>query len=412
MHVFVLSTLLLASLAASQTTLDASGAAVDRHRSGDARRIYEEHPYYGGLRGQLLQLRPQRDGSLGSYILQRQQPQPQLRAVPREADDTITISAASITATADGSGSSSSSSSISASASDFNRIQLAAARLVAIQEMAKRKGSFSAEDNQIYASSLLELGQAAQSLALLQQTGQIKDFSVLLQPELFAIPQKQPSNFGLEAGNNPADQKIDEQKLDEVTEQQFSPDDFLPPNSEDPYEDVNDSVSVMAPKKDAAVAEAKPVGLSIAGEGGVASSKPNAVALSGRNGLAVASPKATAIAGVSPEEAAAFSISLPTRNQLVIKTPNSAAEKASDDYDYNDGPLTVARFPLTRETPLVPVRISGADSLVDKWRTAIAEDYAARQAQAQAQAQVLAAMGHGASKPIIRMAPKRRLHYE
>ncbi|XP_034656219.1 uncharacterized protein LOC117893641 [Drosophila subobscura] len=274
--------------------------------------------------------------------------------------------------------------------------------------MAKRKGSFSAEDNQIYASSLLELGQAAQSLALLQQTGQIKDFSVLLQPELFAIPppappQKQPSNFGLEAGagSNPADQKIDEQKLDEVTEQQFSPEDFLPPNSEDPYEDVNDSVSVMAPKKDAAVAEAKPVGLSIAGEGGVASSKPNAVALSGRNGLAVASPKATAIAGVSPEEAAAFSISLPTRNQLVIKTPNSAAEKASDDYDYNDGPLTVARYPLTRETPLVPVRLSGGHSLVDKWRTAIAEDYAARQAQAQAQAQAQ-----------MMSKPKRRLHYE
>ncbi|SPP85198.1 uncharacterized protein LOC117586980 isoform X3 [Drosophila guanche] len=387
MQLFVLSTLVLvlglASLAASQNPLDASGAAVE-HRS----RIYEEVPYYGGLRGQLLQLRPQRDGSIGSYILQQ-------RAVPREtADDTITISAAS-----SGSSTSSSSTSISASASDFNRIQLAAARLVAIQEMAKRKGSFSAEDNQIYASSLLELGQAAQSLALLQQTGQIKDFSVLLQPELLALsppapppPQKQPSNFG---GSNPADQKIDEQKLDEVTEQQFSPEDFLPPNSEDPYEDVNDSVSVMAPKKDAAVAEAKPVGLSIAGEGGVASSKPNAVALSGRNGLAVASPKATAIAGVSPEEAAAFSISLPTRNQLVIKTPNSAAEKASDDYDYNDGPLTVARFPLTRETPLVPVRLSGGDSLVDKWRTAIAEDYAARQAQAQ-----------------MMSKPKRRLHYE
>lgn len=146
-------------------------------------------------------------------------------------------------------------------------------------------------------------------------------------------------------------------------------------------------------------------GLSIAGEGGVASSKPNAVALSGRNGLAVASPKATAIAGVSPEEAAAFSISLPTRNQLVIKSPNSAAEKASDDYDYNDVPLTLARFPLTRETPqqLVPVRISGGDALVDRWRTAIAEDYAARH---QAQAKV------AMTTPYIRMAPKRRLHSE
>ncbi|KAH8339486.1 hypothetical protein KR074_009412, partial [Drosophila pseudoananassae] len=375
----------------------------NRHRSRAAPLIFEEHPYYGGLRGQLLQLRPQRDGSVGSFILQRQA-HPQVRAVPRDSDDTITISAASISAIADGSGASNT---ISASASDFNRIQLAAARLVAIQEMAKRKGSFSEEDNKVYASSLLELGQAAQSLALLQQTGQIKDFSVLLQPELFAMPQKQPTNFGLEAANSPADQKIDEQKLDEVTEQQFSPDEqFLPPNNEDPYEDVNDSVSIMAPKKDAAVAEAKPVGLSIAGEGGVASSKPNAVALSGRNGLAVASPKATAIAGVSPEEAAAFSISLPSRNQLVIKSPNSAAERVSDDYDYNDVPLSLARFPLTRETPqqLVPVRISGGDALVNKWRTAIAEDYAARQAQAK--------VAKPQPTPYIRMAPKRRLHSE
>lgn len=180
--------------------------------------------------------------------------------LPRDADDTITISAASISATADDSNHNGPT--ISASGSNFNRIQEAAARLVAIQELAKRKGSFSEEDNKIYANSLLELGQAATALALLQQTGQIKDFSVLLQPELFggAVgPQKQPSNLGLEA-NNPADQKIDEQKLEEVTEQQLTPEEFLPPNMEDPYEDVNDSVAIMAPKKDAAVAEAKPVG--------------------------------------------------------------------------------------------------------------------------------------------------------
>jgi len=183
---------------------------------------------------------------------------PQVRGYSRDSDDTITISAAGISAVADGS-SGTGSISISASGSNFNRIQEAAARLVAIQELAKRKGSFSEEDNRIYANSLLELGQAATALAVLQQTGQIKDFSVLLQPELFGIPQKQPSNLGLEA-NNPADQKIDEQKLDEVTEQQLTPEEFLPPTSEDPYEDVNDSVAVMTPKKDAAVAEAKPVG--------------------------------------------------------------------------------------------------------------------------------------------------------
>ncbi|EDW18485.1 uncharacterized protein Dmoj_GI12070 [Drosophila mojavensis] len=355
------------------------------HRSAGSRfgpLIYQDQlPYYGGLSGQVLLLQPQQDGSIRSSILQRQQPH------PKEADDTISISAASISAVANDSPVSS----ISASGSNFNRIQEAAARLVAIQELAKRKGSFSEEDNKIYANSLLELGQAATALALLQQNGQIKDFSVLLQPELFGVmPQKQPSNLGLEA-NNPADQKIDDHKLEEVTEQQLSPDDILPPPAEDPYEDVNDSVAVIAPKKDAAVAEAKPVGVSIAGEGGVASSKPNAVALSGRNGLAVASPKATAIAGVTPEEAAAFSITLPSRNQLVIKTSNS---QSNDDYDYSDAPVAVSTFPRVRDAPQRP------DALVEKWRVAIAEEYAARSKEQQAQ------------KPIIRAAPKRRLHHE
>lgn len=205
----------------------------------------------------MLLLHPQQDGSIRSSILQRQQPQLQLRGIPKDADDTISISAASISAVANDD------SPISASGSNFNRIQAAAARLVAIQELAKRKGAFSEEDNKIYANSLLELGQAATALALLQQNGQIKDFSVLLQPELFGItPQKQPSNLGLEA-NNPADQKIDDHKLEEVTEQQLTPEDILPPTSDDPYEDVNDSVAVIAPKKDAAVAEAKPVGKSV-----------------------------------------------------------------------------------------------------------------------------------------------------
>lgn len=42
-----------------------------------------------------------------------------------------------------------------------------------------------------------------------------------------------------------------------------------------------DSVQVNSPGKDTSVAEAKPVGLAIAGAGGVASSKPSATAVVG-----------------------------------------------------------------------------------------------------------------------------------
>lgn len=138
------------------------------------------------------------------------------------------------------------------------------------------------------------------------------------------------------------------------------------------------------------------------------------MALSGRNGLAVASPKATAIAGVSPEEAAAFSITLPSRNQLVIKTPNSAVERlGNDDYDYNDLPLAMTNnFPRTRETPLRPSGAAAAaavatDAIVEKWRTAIAEEYAAR---SKSRPQSQQTQTH--ATPNIRAAPKRRLHYQ
>lgn len=139
------------------------------------------------------------------------------------------------------------------------------------------------------------------------------------------------------------------------------------------------------------------LGLSIAGEGGVASSKPNAVALSGRNGLAVASPKATAIAGVSPEEAAAFSVNLPNRNQLVIKSTQHSSKHRDgldrviyDDYDYSYGDMAPLRavtrnVPHTRKTAgqmrtsgptttLSTADIVSSPDFISKWKVAIAED--------------------------------------
>lgn len=47
------------------------------------------------------------------------------------------------------------------------------------------------------------------------------------------------------------------------------------------FDKDTDSVQVNSPGKDASVAEAKPVGLAIAGVGGVASSKPSATAVVG-----------------------------------------------------------------------------------------------------------------------------------
>ncbi|XP_017490307.1 PREDICTED: uncharacterized protein LOC108378526, partial [Rhagoletis zephyria] len=128
-------------------------------------------PYYGGMRGQILQVVRTKDGNDNTFIIAPAVPQ--VSVVP-----VLTKKAMST-----GNGQSQDiASATTAFEKDFNRIQIAAARLVAIQETAKRKGSFSNEDNRIYAESLLELGHAAQNLANLQQSGQIKDFSLLLQP--------------------------------------------------------------------------------------------------------------------------------------------------------------------------------------------------------------------------------------
>lgn len=65
----------------------------------------------------------------------------------------------------------------------------------------------------------------------------------------------------------------------------------------------NESVSVSLPADNVSLAEAKPIGLAIAGIGGEASSKPVATAVVGPGGLAIAKPVATAIAGVPGAEA-------------------------------------------------------------------------------------------------------------
>lgn len=60
----------------------------------------------------------------------------------------------------------------------------------------------------------------------------------------------------------------------------------------------DDAVAINPPPPGASVAEVKPVGVAVAGEGGVAVSKPIGSAIVGPGGLAIARPIATAIAGV------------------------------------------------------------------------------------------------------------------
>lgn len=91
---------------------------------------------------------------------------------------------------------------------------------------------------------------------------------------------------------------------------------------EQPSDGGNDSVAIKPPPENASVAEAKPVAISIAGEGGVASAQPAAQAIVGPGGLAVSRPVATAIAGIAGAES------------LVLR-PDKNPGRASTGYVYS-----------------------------------------------------------------------------
>lgn len=126
------------------------------------------------------------------------------------------------------------------------------------------------------------------------------------------------------------------------------------------------------------------LGISIAGEGGVASAKPNAIALTGRNGLALTAPKATAIAGITPEEAAAFSIRFPNRHHLVIKrNREQSSAQPSPDYAYELlESLPAFRLDSTvptlrnedRVKPLIATT-SAMDAVMQAWRNSLRAAY-------------------------------------
>lgn len=124
--------------------------------------------------------------------------------------------------------------------SNLRNIQEAASRLVAIQQSAKKRGTFTDVDNKLYADNLLQLGVAAQELAKLQEGGHADDFR-----KLFDAPYS-----GEKHGIESAGDKLDMTKY---------PDEIIGEEGGFPISN-DDTVQVNAPAKEAAVAESKPIG--------------------------------------------------------------------------------------------------------------------------------------------------------
>lgn len=196
-------------------------------------------PFYGGVRGKVLSRNEHPDGSISTLILTKPVVLNENQLALSGHDEVEAREAI-----AD---------------SDFQKIQYAAGQLVSIQEVAKKKGGFSEEDNKKYADSLYQLGVAAQNIAHRQQNGHIKDFSQLLHGVLNqTLPTKQTTTT-VPPSPTPEEEEVPlEQNEEEFQQGILDESEVMPIN--DPYGDISDSVAVDAPKKDASVAESKPLG--------------------------------------------------------------------------------------------------------------------------------------------------------
>ncbi|XP_062553425.1 uncharacterized protein LOC134218444 isoform X1 [Armigeres subalbatus] len=268
-------------------------------------------PFYGGARGQILEIRKNHDGTVVSKILRGEEDEDMELKVHQLVDDLKNNE--EILAEDDD---------IKAADQSFGdylmNIQKAAASLVSLQEQVKKSGKLSSDQKRVYADNLERLGVAAQKLAHIQQQDGDHDAIKFLfnsdYDQSASDAQKKKTTYKITSfpgykGKEEEDKLKHQQKKKEEEENV----------GEEDAAQGSDSVQVNSPEQEASIAEAKPVGLAIAGDGGVASSKPIATAVVGDGGLAVARPVATAIAGIKPSEIGSLGLPISVNKKLVTK---------------------------------------------------------------------------------------------
>ncbi|XP_055603859.1 uncharacterized protein LOC129752090 [Uranotaenia lowii] len=269
-------------------------------------------PFYGGARGQILEIRKNSDGTVVSKILRGEDDEMELK-VHQLVDDLKNNE--EILAEDE---------EIKASDQSFGdyllNIQKAAASLVTLQEQVKKSGKLSGDQKKVYTENLEKLGVAAQKLAQIQQQEDDNDaIKFLFDTEYDQSPaekgDKKKTTYKITSfpgfKGKESEDKITKKKEEE---ENVGEEEGATSTSGD-----SDSVQVHSPEKENSIAEAKPVGLAIAGEGGVASSKPVATAVVGDGGLAVARPVATAIAGIKPSELGSLGLPIAVNKKLITK---------------------------------------------------------------------------------------------
>ncbi|XP_055707312.1 uncharacterized protein LOC129804220 isoform X2 [Phlebotomus papatasi] len=187
----------------------------------------------------------------------------------------------------------------------LSTIQQAAAVLVALQERVKMTGKLSGVDKKIYADNLEMLGISAQKLAQLQNEAADNDLNLIFQ----GIAKDRDNGENNDDEKNPST----EEDFDNVGEEDHGMNPQPPEEPQNVPGQEQEGIAINAPPKEAPIAEAKPIGLAIAGPGGLASSKPVATAVVSKDGLAVARPVATAISGITPEQFSMLGLPVPQK---------------------------------------------------------------------------------------------------
>lgn len=205
-------------------------------------------PYYGGAKGQSLQITESDDGRITTAIIKT--PPKVDNTAEEEAINASELENPPLPSKLDEFG------------NNIKNIHSTALKIIALQEKVKKNGRLSESEEAIYKKNMDSLSMSAQNLAMIQEQA-AAPFEFENREGLSAwLDRKKITSSGSkkkeEEDKNKEDQKRKEEEDKKKQEQEGG--------GEEAVNEPDDSVSINLPPEDASVAEAKPVGLAIAGE--------------------------------------------------------------------------------------------------------------------------------------------------
>ncbi|RZC37931.1 uncharacterized protein BDFB_001423 [Asbolus verrucosus] len=244
-------------------------------------------PFYGGGKGQSLQIIEKTDGTVITAIIRTPESKP---STSEEAINAAELENPPLPSKQDIN-----------FGPNIRNIHKTALNIIKLQETAKQNGKLNPDEEAVYQQNMDALNMSAKNLAQLQDPSD--KFTFENREGLTEWFERKKANKKNDKDKKKTEEE-EKKKEEEKRKEELNKENEKPKEEEEKEENEdNEGISIGLPPENASVAEAKPVGLAVAGEGGVAASKPIATAVVGPGGLAIARPVGTAIAGVAPDQA-------------------------------------------------------------------------------------------------------------